>query len=148
MSTTTVAEFRAMQRRGRRVPHGRGVAIAGWREFGGIRHYYRSKAEMRFAAYLEWRKQSGVYARWQPEPQTFWFEHIKRGVRSYKPDFYAEYPDGGHVWYEVKGWLDPKSRTALARMARCYPGEIVNIIDGQWFKANRMLAAIVPWWEP
>ena len=130
-----------------RAPHGRGVAVAGWREFGGKRHYYRSKAEMRYGAFLEWRKTRGEVSYWAPEPDVFWFQGIRRGVTSYKPDFKVVLPDGQTEFHEVKGWLDARSRTALKRMSKYYPEVTVRVIDGAWFKANKWLAAIVPGWE-
>ncbi len=133
----------------RRFAHGRGVAVAGWREIGGIRHYYRSKAEMRFAAYLQWKKGLGEILEWAPEPEEFWFEAIKRGVRSYKPDFRVVEKTGEVVFFETKGWLDPRSKTALKRMAKYHPEVTVKVIDSRWFQQNgKLLASLVPGWEP
>ena len=52
---------------------------AGWREIGGIKKYYRSRWEANYARYLEWLKQRGEISDWKHEPETFWFEPIKRG---------------------------------------------------------------------
>jgi len=59
----------------------------GWRVIGGIRKYYRSKWEANYARYLEWLKSKGEIQGWLHEPETFWFDGIKRGCLSYLPDF-------------------------------------------------------------
>lgn len=54
----------------------------GWREVGGKRCYFRSKWEANYARYLQWMKDQGKIAEWEHEPETFWFEAIKRGTWS------------------------------------------------------------------
>lgn len=58
---------------------------------------------------------------WEYEPDTFWFEKIKRGVRSYTPDFKIVHKDGTVEYHEVKGWMDKKSQTKIKRMAIYHP---------------------------
>ena len=53
---------------------------AGWREIGGQRIYARSRWEANYARYLEWLRANGSIAKWEHEPETFWFEGIKRGT--------------------------------------------------------------------
>jgi hypothetical protein len=77
-----------------------------------------------------------VIKEWEHEPKTFWFEEIKRGTRSYLPDFKVTYWDGNHEWIEVKGYFDRKSLTKIKRFRKYYPQEILRIIDSEWFKAN------------
>ena len=36
---------------------------------------------------LEWLKKNKQIKKWEHEPETFWFEGIMRGCRSYLPDF-------------------------------------------------------------
>ncbi len=119
---------------------------AGWRAIGG-NYYFRSRWEANYARYLEWLRQIGVVTRWEYESETFWFEKIKRGVRSYKPDFKITWHDGKVEYHEVKGWMDPRSKTKLKRMAKYYPEITMRVIDAQWFKANKNLRGIVPGWE-
>ena len=60
----------------------RGTWKAGWREIAGRRIYFRSRWEANYARYLQWLKDRGEIVDWEYEPETFWFEKIKRGVRS------------------------------------------------------------------
>ncbi len=105
----------------------------GWKEIGGQRIYFRSKWEVKFAQWLEFLKSSGVIQKWEYEPKTFWFEGIKRGVCSYKPDFAVTYPDGKTKWYEVKGYMDQRSKTKIDRFHRYFPEEVLEVVDAKWF---------------
>jgi hypothetical protein len=130
------------------VSHKRGSWAAGWREIGGKRNYYRSRWEANYAYYLEWLKVHGQIVDWAHEPETFWFEQIKRGVRSYKPDFRVWENDGTSALHEVKGWMDARSKTCLARMKKYFPSEKVILIDGDQYRAIRLKALrMVPGWE-
>lgn len=106
---------------------------AGWDEVGGQRCYFRSGWEWRYAKHLEMLRKSGVITSWEHEPKTFWFTDIKRGVRSYLPDFFVQYPDGSNEFHEVKGYMDSRSRTKLKRMAKYYPYVTVRVVDKKWF---------------
>lgn len=108
----------------------------GWREVGDRKVYCRSKWEHRIAIYLEFLKRNKLIAEWEHEPQTFWFENIKRGVRSYLPDFKVTNIDESHYWIEVKGYMDSKSMTKLKRFAKYYPKEEMRVIDAKWFRKN------------
>lgn len=120
---------------------------------GGMRAdlgiYLRSTAEANFSRYLNLLKAEGQIAGWAYEPKTFHFPGITRGTRDYTPDFRIDLPDGRHEWREVKGWLDPKSKTRLKRMKKYYPEETVVLIQQDWFaNARRIgLAAMIPGWE-
>ncbi len=120
---------------------------AGWREIGGIRKYYRSRWEANFARYLESEKQAGRITKWEHEPQTFWFEGIRRGTTNYLPDFRLTFPDGHIEFREVKGWMCPKSITKLRRMAKYHPEVIITVVDGKWFSAHKNLRVVIPEWE-
>jgi hypothetical protein len=127
-------------------PHGSWKA--GWREIGGKRNYYRSRWEANYARYLQWLKEEGYIKEWKHEPETFWFEAIKRGVRSYLPDFRVWENDGSSALHEVKGWMDARSRTTLARMAKYHPQEKVVLIDGVQYRSIRSkMMHIIPNWE-
>jgi len=127
-------------------PHGSWKA--GWREIGGKRNYYRSRWEANYARYLEWLKANGSIVDWQHEPETFWFEGIKRGVRSYLPDFRLWLPCGSTELHEVKGWMDARSKTAIARMGRYHPGEkLIVIREKQYNAIARSHADLIADWE-
>lgn len=105
----------------------------GWRQIGQKRAYFRSEWEARYARYLETLKSTGAILEWLHEPQTFWFEKIKRGTRSYLPDFKVIQPDGSHYWVEVKGYFDAKSLTKIKRFHKYYPEEKLIVVSKEWF---------------
>lgn len=113
---------------------------------GGKTFYARSTWEANVAAYLQYLKESGVILDWEHEPKTFWFEGIKRGVCSYLPDFKITYPDGRHLWLEVKGWLDAKSKTKLKRMKKYFPEEQVELFDGVRYRSIKKMSSLFPEW--
>jgi hypothetical protein len=110
--------------------------------------YFRSSWEANIARYLNWLKERGDIAEWAYEAETFWFEEIKRGVRSYTPDFrITERPGSEPYYWEVKGWHHPRGKTALARMARYYPQVRIVVIDEDAYKAIARWRALIPNWE-
>ena len=119
-----------------------------WREIGGQRVFYRSLWEANYARYLEFLRAEGKIASWQHEPKTFWFEEIKRGVRSYLPDFRVVGTDGGVTFHEVKGWMDERSKTTLSRMALYYP-EVAMIVIGkdEYRKMKNLYRWVIDGWE-
>lgn len=120
---------------------------AGWREIGGKRKYFRSKWEANYARYLEFLKQHNEIKEWRHESKTFWFEKIKRGCRSYLPDFEVTLNNDKIEWHEVKGWYDARSKTVLKRMAKYYPNEKVVVIFGKQYNsiASQMKNLIKDW---
>lgn len=111
--------------------------------------YFRSSWEANYARYLNWRMARGEVQLWEYEPKTFVFECIKRGTRAYTPDFRVVFPDGHVEWHEVKGWMDQKSRTRLARMTKYFPEEVVRLIDETWYRMAKSggLSALIHGWE-
>ena len=107
-----------------------------WLEIGGKKIFCRSGWEKKYATHLEWQKSIGAIKEWEHEPETFWFNEIKRGVRSYLPDFKVTMPDGSHYWVEVKGYFDSKSLTKIKRFRKYYPKETLVLITDEWFKKN------------
>jgi hypothetical protein len=121
---------------------------AGWREIGDGKKYYRSRWEANYARYLQFLKEQGEILSWEHEPTTFWFEKIKRGCRSYLPDFRVVNKNGTEEYHEVKGWMDDRSKTKIKRMAIYYPKVVLRVLDAKWFKsANKTLRALIPGWE-
>ena len=119
-----------------------------WLEIGGKKLYARSKWEANYACYLEFLKQNNQIKEWSHEPRTWWFDGIKRGVGSYNPDFEAILLDDTFYVIEVKGWMDSKSKTKIARMAKYYPHIRLKLIDKDWFKENsKKLKPIVKGWQ-
>lgn len=131
------------RRVGTRGKRGKGGKRA---DLGGV--YFRSAWEANYARYLKWLVSQGAIKSWEFEPDEFWFDKIKRGTRSYKPDFKVIENDGQVVYYEVKGYMDDKSRTQLRRMAKYYPQVKVIVIDSKCYQDIRLQASrLIPNWE-
>lgn len=109
------------------------VSVKGWHKVGDQRCFFRSKWEHIYAKHLQFLQEKGLISSWLYEPETFWFDKIRRGVCSYKPDFKVLELDGWHYWVEVKGYMDSRSKTKIARMKKYYPKERLLIIDKKWF---------------
>jgi len=89
-----------------------------------------------------------VIAAWEYEPDTFWFLHIRRGTRSYTPDFKIHNNDGTVEYHEAKGWMNPKSKTQLKRMAKYHPSVKIVLIDKDAYRAiARQAKRLIPNWE-
>lgn len=135
--------------RGKLYTHRKGCSWkGGWRDVGGKRIYFRSRWEANYARYLEFLKERGEIYSWEHEPQTFWFEGVKRGTVSYLPDFKVVMNNGETEFHEVKGWMDAASKTKLKRMAKYHPNVKMVLRDSKWYCKNaRTLSAIVAGWE-
>lgn len=120
----------------RRIKSRTFIAKQGWEVVGGRRIYFRSRWEVKVAKWLETLQKGLQIAKWEHEPQTFWFNDIKRGTRSYLPDFKVTRLDGSHYWIEVKGYMDAKSKTKLKRFKKYYPQEELVLITEKWFTKN------------
>ena len=98
--------------------------------------YFRSSWEYYYSLFLEKLRQEKKIIDWKHEPKCFWFEGIKRGVRSYLPDFCITHLNGSEEWCEVKGYFDSKSQTKMKRMAKYYPEVNIRLVGSDWFKVN------------
>lgn len=121
-------------------------AKSGWFVIGGKKHFYRSSWEVDIASYYEFLKTKKEIKEWEYEADVFWFDKIKRGVRSYKPDFKITNNDDSVYYVEVKGWMDAKSKTKIKRMAIYHPSVKLEIIDQNRYYAIRKNASIIPGW--
>jgi hypothetical protein len=121
---------------------------AAWREIGGRKIFARSIWEANYARFLEFLKVRGEIREWEHEPQVFWFHKIKRGCRSYLPDFRVTQLNGCQEYHEVKGWMDKRSATKIRRFFKYYPHETLLIRDKTWFSANNpKLRCLIHDWE-
>lgn len=110
--------------------------------------FVRSSWEANYARYLKFLKANGGIQDFQYEPDTFWFENIKRGTRSYTPDFKVWLTPDTYEYHEVKGFMDQKSQTRLDRMARYYPKEKIVVIDEDTYNSiKREFSRAIPYWE-
>lgn len=122
-------------------------AKAGTRSGKRYGKYYRSSWEYNFSLILdEWQRRGEIFS-WDYERVEFWFP-VKRGTRSYKPDFrvFSE-EGGGALFYEIKGFLDKKSATALDRMARYHPEVKVLIVGKKEYNQYVSEYGELPGWE-
>lgn len=109
--------------------------------------FVRSTWEANYARYLNFLISSGAIKKWEYEPDRFEFP-IKRGTRSYTPDFKITNPDGSIEYHEVKGWMDKKSKTRLKRMAQYYPDVKLVVVDGKSYKEiEKEVRGFIKHWE-
>lgn len=121
---------------------------AGWREVGGQRCYFRSAWEANYARYLQFLLEKDQIAKWEHEPETFWFESIKRGCRSYLPDFRVTERNGEKVFHEVKGWMDARSKTKINRMRIYHPAVKLIVIDAKAYSViKKSVSSLIHGWE-
>ena len=91
--------------------------------------HFRSKFEHTWATYLDLLLQIKAIINWKYESRTFWFENIKRGVCSYKPDFFVESKEGS-CYHETKVRLVAKDITKFKRMSLYYPYDpLILVMD-------------------
>jgi hypothetical protein len=95
--------------------------------------FFRSCWEANYALYLDFLIKTNEIEGWEYEPTIFYFEKIKRGIRSYTPDFKIKLHNG-FEWHEVKGYMDDKSQTKIKRMAIYYPAEVLKVIEKTQYK--------------
>ena len=110
--------------------------------------YVRSSWEANIARYLNLLKQQKKIKRWYYESKRFYFNNIKRGTRSYLPDFCVIYPDGRQEWIEVKGFWTQKAKTAVKRFRKYYSEETLVIIDkDRYGEIEKEFSGKIPKWE-
>ena len=110
-------------------PNSRNGFKRGIYDINGRDIFFRSSWEANYALYLDFLIKQRQVKSWEFEPDTFWFEKIRRGVRSYKPDFKVITDTGRVEYHEVKGWMDPKSKTKISRMAKYHPAVRLILVD-------------------
>jgi hypothetical protein len=119
-------------------------ANASWYAIKKKKYYFRSGWEVVYARYLEWLKNNKKIKKWEYESDIFWFEKIKRGVRSYTPDFKVFNNDKTIEYHEIKGYMDDKSKTKIKRMAKYYPKVVLIVIDKKEYKPIKELERMFP----
>jgi hypothetical protein len=120
---------------------------SGWKTIGGNKCFFRSGWESNYACYLEWLRMKKEIKSWRHESKTFWFENIRRGVRSYLPDFEITNNDGGVEYHEVKGYMDNRSKTKIKRMAKYYPETKLIVICKKEYTAIKKWSRLIDGWE-
>ncbi len=110
--------------------------------------FVRSSWEANYARYLNFLKANGSIQKWEYEPETFLFEEVKRGTRSYTPDFKITENDGTIIFHELKGYMSPVSKTKLNRMSKYYPDVKIRVIDKKCYTLlSKQVSKLIPNWE-
>lgn len=115
-------------------------------EIAGRVIFFRSSWEANVAAYLQFKKEKNIIKEWEFEVDVFWFDRIKRGVRSYKPDFKITENDGSQYYIEVKGWMDAKSKTKLNRMRIYHPNIKIEVLGSKEYKELKKQSFLYKYW--
>ena len=110
--------------------------------------YFRSSWERNYARYLNYLKARKEILSWEYEPETFWFDGIRRGHTSYKPDYRVTNRDGSVVFHELKGYMDAGSKTKIKRMAKYHPTVKLIVVDADQYKSIAKYGRVFsPYWE-
>ena len=129
-------------------PQTRGRRGNGGRRADLDNRYFRSAWEANYARFLNWQKQRGMIKDWAFEGGDVFEFPVKRGSRSYVPDFKVWSPDGGFHYVEVKGYMDQRSATKLRRMRKYYPDVRIELVDATaYHRLVRTFASVIPHWE-
>lgn len=144
----TAKEYLLLQKRKQKNPKSYSHIRQGWWTNGERWIYMRSHWEANYARYLDFLKHKlKEIEDWEYEPQTFWFEGVRRGCVSYKPDFRVKYNDGHVEYHEVKGHMDNKSKTKLRRMKKHFPNVIVKVISTKRMVEIRKFSHVIDRWD-
>jgi hypothetical protein len=110
--------------------------------------FFRSSWEANYARYLNLLIQDKRILKWEFEPDTFIFEKEIRGAKSYMPDFKITNLDNSIEYHEVKGWMDPKSKSKLKKFAKYYPTIKLILIDSKEYrKLEKQYKTTLTHWE-
>jgi hypothetical protein len=101
---------------------------------GGKNYVFKSSWEKEIANRLQSLKDDGSITGWGYEKKHFNFDDVKRGIRSYCPDFEVSLNDGGKMYIEVKGWKMPSSMKRIEMFRERYPNIKLYMIDEREYK--------------
>lgn len=156
-STQTLREIAERSVQSRIKKYGRAVPLPTQNAYSRARRgyrddlgkiFFRSRWEANYARFLNLLKANGEIRAWEYEADTFWFEAIRRGIRSYTPDFKVRDRSGATYYVEVKGWMDPKSKTKLKRMKKYYPAIDLRLFGEKAYRElDRKLGKAIAGWE-
>lgn len=90
---------------------------------------FKSSWEVEIAQRLQSLVDNGYIREWKYESKHFNFDDMKRGIRSYCPDFEVRLLDGDCIYLEVKGWKMPKSMKRIDMFIERYPNVKFYLID-------------------
>lgn len=95
--------------------------------------FFRSSWEANWARYLNLLKQNKDIYKWEYESERFEFP-VKRGIRSYTPDFKVWDNNGDIYYYEIKGQMDISSEIKFRRMNIYYPYIRIILIERKQYR--------------
>jgi len=107
--------------------------VSGWWTNNVKTHYMHSMLESNFAWFLEFLLEKEKIKEWIYEPKPA-FTFPTRANNTYLPDFKVWTENDEIVIYEVKGYLDSRSKIKLNRMAKYYPDIKIQIINSKVMK--------------
>ena len=110
-------------------------------------HYVRSGWEANIARYLKMLIAKGEVVKYEYEPDCYEFVKIKRGNRSYTPDFKVFLNNGTFEYWEVKGYMNKDSAVKLKRMAKYYPDIKIVLIEKAQYNEIKKWSRLIPCWE-
>lgn len=96
--------------------------------------FFRSKWEANYALYLDYLVKQKRILDWEYEAQTFLFDKIKLGTKTYTPDFKLTMLDNSIIYHEVKGHMNPKSKTKLKRMRIYFPDVKIILVEKKTYE--------------
>lgn len=109
--------------------------------------YFRSSWEANYARYLNFLIKNKKIFKWEYEVDVFEFP-IKRGSRSYLPDFKVWVTPDSFEYHEVKGYMDQRSATKLKRMSLYHPKIKMVLIDGPVYREiAKDVSSLIQGWE-
>lgn len=109
--------------------------------------YLRSSWEANFARYLNLLKAENKIYHWEYESDLLELLHENK-IITYIPDFKVwEKQNSEPIYYEVKGWLDNKSKLKLKLMNEQFPHISIILIDENKFKELETIKDRIPNWE-
>jgi hypothetical protein len=116
-------------------------------DLGGL--FVRSSWEANYARYLNFLKEKKLIYKWEYEADVFEFKEIKRGTRSYTPDFKIwDKEDSIPYYVEIKGWMDEKSKTRLKRMSKYYPNIRLDLVQQKEYnEIKKKIKPFIKDWE-
>lgn len=126
---------------------GKTVWVQEWKEVGGKRVFFRSRAEYRYALYLEYLKQRGDIEDWFHEKKTFHFPNQKQAPVNYKPDFEVRHKGGILEYVEIKGHETGRDRSKWKKMAKYFPEVNLRVVRMDFFvKNSKALKSLLSDW--
>lgn len=96
---------------------------------GNKEYIFKSSWEVEIAKRLQSLVDQSYILEWKYESKHFNFDDMKRGTRSYCPDFEVVLTNKEYLYIEVKGWKMPMSMKRIEMFRKRYPKVRFYLID-------------------